>query len=218
MKVFVAGGTGVIAQQLVPLLGEVGVRRDRRRWHDPARRVEIPGVRVVNADALDRASVRSVGGHGARRDREPAHRDPAHARLTSRRPRHGGHEPVASRRHCASRTRGACARIISEGLAYAYRPRGGPVADERRPLWSTHPGRIARRSPPSSSLERRPCEAGGTVLRLGHLYGPGTAFAPGGAVRRTSPSVSCAPGGYRQRDVLVPAHARRGDRDRRCAR
>jgi nucleoside-diphosphate-sugar epimerase len=30
-------------------------------------------------------------------------------------------------------------------------------------------------------LERITCESGGTVLRLGHLYGPGTPFEPGGA-------------------------------------
>ena len=52
MRVLVAGGTGVIGRQLVPLLGEVG--HDVVVLTRPGSSAEIPGVRVVNADALDR--------------------------------------------------------------------------------------------------------------------------------------------------------------------
>ena len=150
MKVFVAGGTGVIAQQLVPLLGEVGV--DVVVMTRPNSRVEMPGVRVVNADALDRESVRSVVRDTAPdvilnlltaipRTLDPRHVDRDMA-LTNR-------LRVEGTAHLVQAARGA--RIISEGLAYAYRPEGGPIADETRPLWEHGPGRIARRSPPSSS-------------------------------------------------------------------
>ena len=69
------------------------------------------------------------------------------------------------------------ARIIAQGLAFAYAPGGTPVKDEDAPLW---------RDPPTSSppvvaalaeQERRVTSAGGVVLRLGHLYGPGSSYA-----------------------------------------
>jgi nucleoside-diphosphate-sugar epimerase len=75
----------------------------------------------------------------------------------------------------------AGARIISEGLAYAYQPAGGPVADETRPLWTDGPKTYRPAVHALLDLERSTTEAGGVVLRLGHLYGPGTAFARDGA-------------------------------------
>ena len=54
MRVLVAGGTGVIGRQLLPLLGEVGhevivLSRSTN---------EVPGATVVTADALDARAVR----------------------------------------------------------------------------------------------------------------------------------------------------------------
>ncbi len=179
MKVFVAGGTGVIARQLVPLLGEVGV--DVVVMTRPNSRVEIPGVRVVNADALDRESVRSVVRDAAPdvivnlltaipRTLDSRHLDRDMA-LTNR-------LRIEGTAHLVQAARGA--RIISEGLAYAYRPEGGPIADETRPLWVHAPRPYRPTVAALLELERLTMQAGGTVVRLGHLYGPGTAFAPGG--------------------------------------
>ena len=73
------------------------------------------------------------------------------------------------------------ARFVSESLAYVYDPAGGSFADEDRPLWTNGPKPFRPVVNAVAELERLTDDAGGTVLRLGHLYGPGTAFAPDGA-------------------------------------
>ncbi len=76
------------------------------------------------------------------------------------------------------------ARIISQGLAYAYQP-GPGLADEDASLWTTDPPRqyvpvlAALRE-----LEETTAGAAGLVLRFGHLYGPGSVFAADGSYVR----------------------------------
>src|SRR4029077_1964348 len=62
-------------------------------------------------------------------------------------------------------------RIIAQGLAYAYEP-GDGLADEEMPLWRRRPAPFASTVAPLRELESMTSGAGGTVLRLGHLYGP----------------------------------------------
>jgi nucleoside-diphosphate-sugar epimerase len=179
MRVLVAGGTGAIGRQLVPLLCEVGAAV--AVMTRPTSVVAYPGVQVVVADALDGESVRS-----AVRDAAPdvivnlltaiPHAlDPRRVRrdmaLTNR-------LRVEGTAHLVRAAHGA--RVVSEGLAYAYEPDGGPVADETRPLWARAPRPYRPTVAALLELERLTIRAGGTVLRLGHLYGPGTTFAPGG--------------------------------------
>jgi len=73
------------------------------------------------------------------------------------------------------------ARLISQSICFVYRPAPG-LAVESDPLWEEP---VMEPVVPSLvELERRTLAvpAGGTVLRFGHLYGPGTAFAPGGSM------------------------------------
>ncbi len=72
------------------------------------------------------------------------------------------------------------ARVIAQGVAYAYDPAGSPVKDEDAPLWRRPPSQFAPVLDALRYMERRVGDAGGLVLRFGHLYGPGTSFAPGG--------------------------------------
>jgi nucleoside-diphosphate-sugar epimerase len=72
-------------------------------------------------------------------------------------------------------------RVISQGLAYAYDPGGESPADEDAPLWTTPPRQFAPVLKALQELEQRTIDADGTVLRLGHLYGPGTIYAPDGS-------------------------------------
>ena len=176
MRVLVAGGTGVIGRQLVPLLHEVG--HDVVLMSRPGRDVLAPGAAVVEADALDAAAVRK-----AVRNASPD----AVVNVLTAIPR-----PLIPKRFAGQfgltnqlRSRGTAnlveaapdARFVSEGLAFAYRPEGGPVADESRPFWSTGaPPSFAPAIRAIQDLERATAEAGGLVLRLGHLYGPGTGF------------------------------------------
>jgi nucleoside-diphosphate-sugar epimerase len=76
------------------------------------------------------------------------------------------------------------ARLIAEGVAYAYDPAGSPVKDEDAPLWRDPPGQFAPVVDALRDLERRVAAAGGLVLRLGHLYGPGSSFSPHGGFTR----------------------------------
>jgi nucleoside-diphosphate-sugar epimerase len=72
------------------------------------------------------------------------------------------------------------ARVIAQGVAYAYDPAGSPVKDEDAPLWRDPPRQFAPVVAAVRNMERRVTAAGGLVLRLGHLYGPGSSFDPDG--------------------------------------
>ncbi|HYZ81623.1 MAG TPA: NAD-dependent epimerase/dehydratase family protein, partial [Solirubrobacteraceae bacterium] len=77
-------------------------------------------------------------------------------------------------------TRGV--RMIAESVAFAYAPDGGPVADERRPLWENGPKPFRPALRALEELERITAETGGAALRFGSLVGPGTGLAPDGTV------------------------------------
>ncbi|MEO3829211.1 NAD(P)-dependent oxidoreductase [Actinomadura sp. B10D3] len=89
-------------------------------------------------------------------------------------------------------------RVLTQSLAYAYQP-GTGLADEDAPLW-THrtPRRFAPVLHALLELERLTDEAGGLVLRYGHLYGPGSAYAPDGsfAARVRARKVPLVGGGH----------------------
>jgi hypothetical protein len=150
----------------------------------PAR---LPNAEVLAADALDPAAVAK-----AIRAASPevivhmlsAIPDPVD-------PRHLARDMAPTNR---LRTQGTAnllaaadgARVIAQGVAYAYDPTGSPVKDEDTPLWHHPPTQFAPVVAAARNMERRVTAAGGLVLRLGHLYGPGSSFDPdgGGLTRR----------------------------------
>ena len=77
--------------------------------------------------------------------------------------------------------------VMSESVAYAYEPRHDStamdqvLADEDTSFWVHPPGQFARTLAALRCLEIRTAKSGGAILRLGHLYGPGTAYAADGA-------------------------------------
>jgi nucleoside-diphosphate-sugar epimerase len=75
-------------------------------------------------------------------------------------------------------------RVVAQGVAYADDPAGSPVKDEDAPLWRDPPTQFAPVVAALRNMERRVAAAGGLVLRLGHLYGPGSGFAPDGGLTR----------------------------------
>jgi nucleoside-diphosphate-sugar epimerase len=174
MRVLVAGATGVIGASLVPLLRAAG--------HDVVAMSRRPAAGDVAADALDREAVRR-----AVRDAAP---DVVVNMLTAIPaavdPRHLARDFTLTNRLRTEGTRNLIeaaggARVISQGLAYAYQPAPG-LADEDQPLWTSHtPRQFAPVLAALIELERLTVAAGGVVLRFGHLYGPGTAYAPDGS-------------------------------------
>ncbi len=72
-------------------------------------------------------------------------------------------------------------KVITQGLAYAYDPDGAGLADEDTAFWCTPPTQFAANLAALQELERRTRNAGGLVLRFGHLYGPGSIYAVDGS-------------------------------------
>ncbi|MER6944680.1 NAD(P)-dependent oxidoreductase [Nonomuraea sp. NPDC000554] len=175
MRVLVAGATGVIGRRLVPLLTAVG--------HEVVGLSRTPDPRVpgVVADALDRdATIRAVC--------EVAPDAVVHlltAIPKTINPRKLSSDFALTNRLRTEGTRNLIdaapgARFIAQGLAYAYDPAEG-LADEDAPLWRDPPAQYAPVVRALTDLERQTAEAGGLVLRFGHLTGPGSVYADDGS-------------------------------------
>lgn len=188
MRVLVAGATGVIGRQLVPLLAATGYEAIAlsRTGRLPA---ELPGVRAVAADALDRAAL-TAAVRAARPDAVvhlltaiPAEINPrrmARDMALTGRLRDEGTRNLLD----AAREAGAT-RVITQGVAFSYDPDAGHgPADEDQPLWNDPPRQMLASMAAMNALERLTAEADGLVLRFGHLYGPGTVYAADGSTVR----------------------------------
>lgn len=186
MRVVVAGATGVVGRQVVPLLvagGHEVVALSRR----PRPEQGTEGVRPVAVDALDRAAL-GAAVREAKPDAVvhlltaiPAEVDPRRMErdfaLTNRL-RTEGTRTLAQAAYDAGAN-----RFVVQGLAYAYDPAPG-LADEDAPLWRNPPKAFATTLDALRALERITADADGLVLRFGHLYGPGTVHAPDGSTIR----------------------------------
>ncbi len=186
MRVLVAGATGVIGRQLLPALVAAGHDVVGLSRTAPGAGTGPAGMRIVVGDALDRASVARAVDEAApdavvnMLTAIPPEIDPKRLAeqfaLTNRLRTEGTRNLLAAA--------GGVKRVIAQGLAYAYDPEGAGPADEDAPLWRRPPGQFAPVLAALQELERTTRDAGGLVLRLGHLYGPGTLYAPDGAFVR----------------------------------
>lgn len=182
MRVLVAGATGVIGRRLVPVLAAaghdvVGLARSRDR--------AAPDTEVVVADALDREGLI----HAVRDAAPEAVVNMLTAIPPETDPKRLARDFAATNRLRTEGTRNltdaatlaGARRIIAQGLAYAYQPASGR-ADEDAPLWTDGtPRQFVPVLAALMELERTTAEAGGLVLRFGHLYGPGSMYAADGS-------------------------------------
>ncbi|GIG66831.1 NAD-dependent epimerase/dehydratase family protein [Phytomonospora endophytica] len=172
MRVLIAGSTGVIGRALVPLLATTGheaiglSRSQGVDLLDPA--AVRKAVRQASPDAvLHMATAIPAQLNPAKFDRDFA--------LTNRLRTEGVRNLIGAA------TEIGVPRIITQGVAFAYRP-GEGHANEDVPLWTEGaPKKFAPAVEALASLERQTTEAGGLVLRFGHLHGPGTAFYADGS-------------------------------------
>ena len=187
MKVFVAGATGAIGQQLVPRLVAAGheVHGMTRSEAKQAMLHELGAVPVV-ADALDRDQVAEAVGRARPEvivhqltglgEVDMRHFDRAFA-LTNRL-RTEGTDHLLS----AGRAVGVRRFVAQSNGTVPYARTGGPVKTEEDPL-DPSPVREMRRSIAAiRHLEEAVLGADwteGIVLRYGGFYGPGTSMAPG---------------------------------------
>jgi len=76
-------------------------------------------------------------------------------------------------------------RYVTQSVAFFLRPTGEPgLHDEDAPLWTDAPGMIGEAVRVVEQTEREALAAGGVVLRYGFFGGPGTWYAPDGAIGR----------------------------------
>ncbi len=181
MNVLIAGATGVIGRQLVPMLIDAGddvtvlARADRSE--------APPGVRSVHAGAFDREAVSAAVRHVDPeaivdlRTAIPRQLDPRRFEeqmaLTNRLRSRGDLDPDARVRPPDSvHLAGTRLRLPAQ--------RRDTRQGERCPV-DRRPAAVSAIGACAEELERLTAEVGGLTLRFGHLYGPGTSFAHDGA-------------------------------------
>jgi nucleoside-diphosphate-sugar epimerase len=183
VRVFVAGATGVLGRTLVPLLIESGHEViGLARSADAAAAVETLGAKAARADALDRDATLAAIAEAA---------PDAVVHQATAIPPELDFRKMASQfaQTNALRTDGTsnlldgadaagAKRFIAVSIAFAYNPSGTLVKEEEAPLWQDAPPQFTPVVEAIERLERQTVAAGGTVLRCGHLYGPGTAYGP----------------------------------------
>ncbi|MFB7282432.1 NAD-dependent epimerase/dehydratase family protein [Streptomyces hydrogenans] len=167
MRVLVAGATGAVGRQLVPRLEAAGheVVGISRRGPRPVDVLDAEAVERAVAEAAPDAVVHQLtdlgGADGAANNRVR----------------------VEGTRHLVEAARAAgVRRIVAQSISWAYAPGDAP-ADESVPLDATEETPRARIVAGVRALETTVAELPeAVVLRYGILYGPGTWYAPGGAV------------------------------------
>ncbi len=174
MRLLVAGATGVLGRPLLAALRAAGHDVTGFSRHGD-------GAEVLAADALDRDAVAAVVATArpevvinvltaipARIDTKRLERDFA---LTNRLRTEGTRHLLATAPQ---------ARHLGQSIAFLYDPAPG-LAGEDDPTWKAPPREFAAVLRAVLELERQTRAAGGVVLRLGQLHGPGTTFAADGS-------------------------------------
>ena len=152
MRVMVAGSSGVIGRQLVPLLLSaghevVGLSRSGRTAPEVERSPHAGRLRSLAVDALDRSAVARAVGDAAPDavvnlvTAIPAEIDPKRMveqfALTNRLRREG------TRNLTDAAVATGVRRVIAESIAYAYEPSNEGPANEDDPLWRQPPPEFA---------------------------------------------------------------------------
>lgn len=190
MRVFVAGATGVIGRSLVPRLVAAGHQvTGMTRTDSKAVALRATGVGAVVADALDPRQVAAA--IAAARPDAIIHAltDIPHALE----PRRWAEQFASTDRLRSEGTRNlvdaavdaGVRRVVAESYAGLYARVGGWVKTEDDPLdvgATDGRGRTAAALTILEQLVTGTPGFAGTALRLGMLYGPGTALGRGGAM------------------------------------
>jgi nucleoside-diphosphate-sugar epimerase len=179
MRVVVAGATGAVGRVLVPLLVEAGHQvTGISRTLAGAERVRRQGASAVQVDVLDRDGLRQAVAAAAPDAviHQLTDLSDADGEATDRLRREGTRNLVD-----AARSAGV-ERIVAQSISWAYAPGESP-ADETVPLDIGAAGPRGAMVDGIRALEETAAEMEVAVLlRYGILYGPGTWYAPGGAV------------------------------------
>ena len=186
MNIFIAGAGGAVGRALIPLLVRNGhTVTGTTRTPAKAAALRELGAEPVIVDGLDRAAV--LDAVAAAGPEAIVHQMTALAGLTdlrrferafamTNRLRTEGTEHLLA----AARATGV-ERVVAQSYAgWPYARTGGPVKTEDDPLDSDPPKGVRTTLDAMCRLEAMVGEAGGTILRYGGFYGPGTGMAPAG--------------------------------------
>lgn len=184
MRVFLAGGSGVIGPSLINRL-QAGGRTviALARSDASARELESVGCEIARADALDLDALRRVAVESRpeviinqltnlpKSFVNPLEANTA-AKLTNQ-------LRVLAAPVLADVAQETGAKLIAQSIAFAQVP-GSGIRKEEDPLHLLAPAGQRSLVKAVAILEDATTNAGGVVLRYGHLYGPGTYFAADG--------------------------------------
>ena len=178
MNIFIAGGTGAIGRVLVPLLAKAGHKVVAlTRSADRAPQLAQMGAVPVVGDVYDEARLTQLVAE--------SRADVVMHQLTAFGTKTG--DPYAETirvridgtRCLVAAARSARARrFIAQSISFACSPVGDGLTDEQTPLYVDAPSPIRPLAEAVASLERQTLDAGGTVLRYGWFFGPGTSYDP----------------------------------------
>jgi nucleoside-diphosphate-sugar epimerase len=186
MRIFLAGASGALGKQLIPMLVTGGhTVTATTRSAAKADALRAAGAEPVVLDALDRDAV--VAAVTAARPDVIVHQltalndlsnlrnfDKAFAQ-TNRLRTEGTDNLLAG-----ARAAGVERFVAQSYTGWPYARTGGPVKTEDDPLDTDPPSDQRESLAAIRTLEARVTEVGGIVLRYGGFYGPGTSVAPGG--------------------------------------
>ena len=181
MKIFLAGATGAIGRRLVPLLLAAGHEvTGTTRSEGKAGALRTAGVLPLVVDVFDASSLsRAVATvkpdvvvHQVT-DLPPG-LDPS--RMAEATPRNAHVRKEGTRNLVSAALQAGVRRFVSQSIAWIYAPGGEPHGEDD-PLDVHAEGSRAITVDGVATLERLTLSSTplvGTVLRYGHLYGPGT--------------------------------------------
>jgi nucleoside-diphosphate-sugar epimerase len=189
MRIIVAGASGAIGRQLVPMLAEAGhTVAGLTRSESKTSVIEAAGAEPIVADVLDAEAVKAAV--RAARPEVVVHELTAIPPVVN--PRRFAEEFAPTNRLRREGTRNLVAaalaagsrRIVAQSIAQAYAPRGGWIKAELDPLYGDAPPVFRETFQAVIDLEATVLGASGLeaiVLRYGNFYGPGTAYGREGS-------------------------------------
>ena len=215
MNIFIAGGTGAIGRELVPLLVNAGhsvvaLTRSADRTSLLERMGAVPligdvfdetGLARLVAESEAEVVIHQLTAFGTK-DGDP-YGETIRVRIE------GTRSLIAAAR--AARVR----RFITQSISFMCLPTGSGLTDEETPLYLDSPPAVRAPAEAIASLERQTLDAtgmSGTVLRYGWFYGPGTSYDPEDSIPRsirkgTMPIVGVGAGTYSFINVRDAAEA-----------
>lgn len=187
MNIFIAGGSGAIGRQLVPMLVQQGHRVvAMTRTPLGAARLEGMGAAPVIGDVFDPVRLTELARQAA--PELVIHQitafgatdaDPLAETLRVR--TEGTRNLVAAAQQAGAR------RLVTQSISFICKPVASGLTDEDSPLYLDAPDAIRPLAQAVAELEQRTLEAEGVegvVLRYGWFYGSGTNFDPADAIPR----------------------------------